>query len=319
MLARALQFLLLFALVACQSNEEFFLEVPAHIPQPDIPKDNPLTVEKIELGKTLFFDKILSQDYSVSCASCHIPQFAFADTARVSRGFSGGVGFRNSPSLINVVYQTTFFRDGGVKSLERAVHPPVLADFEMNMHVDTLEHRLRMNDAYIKLFKITFDTLPTYKGVVMALASYQRTLVDFDTPYDRFLAGDESALTDSQKRGLALFSSSRLNCTACHREPLLMDNTWHNIGLYEVYADHGRGRVTLDSADFGKFRTPMLRHVSTTAPYMHDGSLQSLSEVIDFYASGGKNHPNKSEHIKAFVLTEDEKADVLAFLEGLGR
>lgn len=311
--------LLLWLACSRQQKESFFIEVPEHIPQPTNPDNNPLTAKKVELGKMLFFDNRLSLDYSVSCASCHIPEFAFADTARVSRGFKGKVGFRNSPSLLNVVFQTSFFRDGGVKTLERVIHPPVLTEFEMNMHIDTLMTRLLEDHEWVKLFKNVWNRPPDYKGIVEALAAYQRTLIDFNTPYDKFLAGDSTALSPQQQRGLTLFRSKRLNCTTCHREPLLMDNSWHNIGLYQVYADHGRGRVSLDSADFGKFRTPMLRYVSKTAPYMHDGSILTLEDVLNFYASGGENHQNKSVEIKSFSLTPEEKKELLAFLEALGK
>ena len=269
------------------------------------------------MGRHLFYEKGLSIDSSVSCASCHIQRYAFSDTARVSRGFQGDTGFRNSSSLTNAAFQSAFFRDGGVKTLERAVHPPVLTPFEMNILPTDMLERLTQNNQYVKMFDEAFGTVPDYKGVVNALATFQRTLISFDTPYDRYLEGEIEALNESEVRGLELFRSARLNCVQCHTEPLFIDNQIHNIGLYNVYKDYGRGRVTLDSADYGKFRTPTLRNIAVSWPYMHDGSLKTLDEVVRFYESGGVNHPNKSPHMHPFKLTEAERLDLIAFLEVL--
>jgi cytochrome c peroxidase len=305
----------LLGLLACNSSEKDTVqnEEKAFF----VPADNPVTDQKVALGRHLFYEPGLSIDSSVSCASCHIQRFAFSDTARVSRGFQRDTGFRNSTSLTNAAYQTAFFRDGGVKSLERAVHPPVLTVFEMNMSPEPMVERLRQNQAYIDMFQEAFGTEPTYKGVVYALATFQREMISFNTPYDKYLAGNETALSPAAKRGLELFRSSKLNCVQCHVEPLFIDNDMHNIGIYEVYEDYGRGRVTLDSADYGKFRTPTLRNIAVTAPYMHDGSMKTLEEVIAFYESGGVDHPNKSKHMKAFELTNAQKQDLLSFLSAL--
>ncbi len=308
---------LLFVVVGCTQPAKYKLQFPAEVKPFEIPADNLLTEERIELGRRLFYEKGLSLDSSVSCASCHIQQFAFADTARVSVGFHGDTGFRNASSLTNIAFQTAFFRDGGVFTLERAVHPPVLGEFEMNLNLTEMLARLNNNQSYTAQFQEAFGGPISHKTIVDALASFQRTLNSFNTPFDAFVGGDENTMSESQKRGFELFKSDRLNCAACHPAPLFMDNKMHNVGLYEVYHEYGRGRVTLKKEDFGKFRTPTLRNIAVTFPYMHDGSLKTLEAVIDFYASGGKNHPNKSDKLKSFTLTAAEKTDLLAFLLAL--
>jgi len=315
---KALRLIVLLAFFgACQNEGEYQLDIPENVEPFLIPEDNKLSQAKVDLGRSLFYEKGLSLDSSVSCGSCHIQQFAFADTARVSRGFQGDTGFRNSSSLTNVAFQTAFFRDGGVFSLERAVHPPVLGEFEMNMNLMDMLDRLNANPSYPQAFKNAFNSEIDNKGIVQALASFQRTLLSFNSPYDKFMAGDSLALKGSQKRGLQLFRSDRLNCAKCHAEPLFIDNKMHNIGLYESYREYGRGRVTLKEEDFGKFRTPTLRNIEVSFPYMHDGSIKTLEEVLEFYKTGGFHHPNKSVEMRSIELTENEKADLIAFLHAL--
>jgi cytochrome c peroxidase len=307
---------LALSLYACQEAEKQTVS-SVIIPEFTIPDDNPVTAIKAELGRRLFYERGLSLDSSVACASCHIQRFAFSDTAKLSSGFKGSLGFRNSSTLANIVYNSSFFREGGVTTIERAVHPPVLTEFEMNMNTDSIVARLNANPAYRDMFLEAFGQAADYKTVVYALATFQRSLLSFNTPYDRFMAGDSSALTAEEKEGLALFSSKKLNCTTCHKEPFFMDNIFHNIGVYQVYTDYGRGRFTLDSADFGKMRTPSLRNVAVTWPYMHDGSMRTLEEVVAFYKTGGVNHANKSSEMKPFELTESEEKALLAFLNAL--
>ena len=315
---RALSLILLLVFFgACQDSSSFKLNIPDSVTPYIIPEDNPLTEAKIQLGRKLFYEKGLSLDSSVSCASCHLQRFAFADTARVSKGFQGDTGFRNSSTLTNVAFQTAFFRDGGVFSLERAVHPPVLGEFEMNMNLTEMLNRLNADDEYPRLFEKVLGSKIDNKGIVQALASFQRMFISFNSPYDNFIAGDSSALNAAQKRGLVLFRSERLNCAACHVEPLFIDNQMHNIGLYTEYNEYGRGRVTLKKEDFGKFRTPTLRNIAVTFPYMHDGNVKTLDEVIEFYKTGGFEHPNKSDKMRAFDLSEHEKDDLIAFLQAL--
>jgi cytochrome c peroxidase len=307
---------LILALWSCGEAEKPNA-TPTNFPEFSTPDDNPITQKKAELGRRLFYEFGLSVDSSVACASCHIQQFAFTDTAQVSSGFKGDIGFRNSSTLANIVYNASFFREGGVTSIERAVHPPVLTEFEMNMNPDSIVARLNANSTYQSLFLDAFGHAADYKSVVYTLATFQRTLLSFNSPYDRFMAGDSTALNAEQQAGLALFKSKKLNCSTCHKEPFFMDNDFHNIGVYEVYKDFGRGRFTLDSADYGKFRTPNLRNVAVTWPYMHDGSMRTLVEVIEFYKTGGKIHPNKSQEMKAFELSETEQKALLAFLHAL--
>lgn len=305
------------SLLSCQNQEEITLDFPDYVQPFEIPENNALTKSKVALGRRLFYEKGLSLDSSVSCASCHMQEFAFADTARVSRGFQNDTGFRNSSSLTNVAFQTAFFRDGGVFTLERAVHPPVLGEFEMNMNLTEMLLRLNANKSYKEEFQNAFNKAIDHQSIVQALASFQRTLNSFNSPYDSFLGGDSLALNRSEKRGLALFRSDKFACASCHKEPLFIDNDMHNIGVYEEYNEFGRGRVTLQKEDFGKFRTPTLRNIAVSFPYMHDGSFKSIEEVLDFYATGGKKHPNKSELMQQIEMTATEKADLLAFLKAL--
>lgn len=313
---RKLVALSLMILASCQNAEQAEREQTT-IPSFNIPEDNPITPQKAELGRHLFYERGLSIDSSVACASCHVQQFAFNDTAKVSKGFKSNPGFRNSATLANIVYNTSFFREGGVTTIERAVHPPVLTEFEMNMNPDSIVQRLNANETYRKLFLDAFGQEADYKSVVYALATFQRTLISFNAPYDRFMAGDSSALSPSARLGLKLFRSERLQCSSCHKEPFFMDNDFHNIGLYEDYTDYGRGRFTLNPADYGKMRTPNLRNVAVTWPYMHDGSLRTLPEVIALYSTGGASHSNKSDKIRSFTLSAEEKTALLDFLQAL--
>lgn len=308
--------LVFFGFLSCSSPTPD-ASINTSVPPVVTPHDNFTTPQKVLLGRHLFYDPVLSIDSSISCASCHLQEYAFADTTGVSIGFNHQKGFRNTTTLTNVGYATQFFKEGGVKTLERAVHPPILTDVEMNSNAAIIEKRLNKNPQYQSLFQDAFSTRPSYKGAVYALAAFQRTLFSFNTPYDAYMRGDSTALSEAEKRGLTLFKSARLNCVSCHVEPFFWDDNFHNIGLYQVYKDYGRGRFTLDSADYGKMKTPTLRNIAVTWPYMHDGSIQTLEEVINFYQTGGKNHPNKSTEIVSFTLTAQERLDLISFLKAL--
>lgn len=322
------QILLLFACVlsACRKDpavvEEavdhpFDLELPAGFPALPVPPENPLTAASVELGKLLFFDPRLSRDGSIACASCHHPARAFSDTVALSTGVDGALGMRNSPSLANVGYHPRLFRDGGIPTLERQVLAPISDPVEMAHSIELAASAVAVEAEYQRLSQLAYERPIDAYVVTRALASYERTLVSGWSPYDRYLRGDTSALSESEVHGLELFNSETLGCTACHSGFDLSDHSFQNIGQYLDYADPGRERITQDPSDEGKFKVPTLRNVALTAPYMHDGAMTSLDEVIDHFASGGLPHPNRSSILTNFVLTAEEKASLIAFLNAL--
>ncbi|MGB1104086.1 MAG: cytochrome-c peroxidase [Crocinitomicaceae bacterium] len=296
----------------------FSVDLPAHFPSIEIPVDNPITAEKVALGERLFFDPILSFDTSVSCASCHFPDRAFSDTIALSLGVNNRIGDRNAPSLINVAYATSLFRDGGAPSLEMQIITPIEDENEMHLDIDDAVVRLQNDPSYVKDFVEVFDTLPTLFGLTRAIAAFERTLIGGSSKYDSFLQSKDSAVFNSQEKlGLQLFMSDDLKCAKCHEGFYLSDNSYRNNGLYKNAIDLGRANLTLDSADIGKFRVPSLRNITLTAPYMHDGSLGTLEEVINHYAVGGKNASNQDSLIKGFDLSDEEHEALVLFLTTL--
>lgn len=296
----------------------FSVDLPAHFPSIEIPANNRITAEKVALGKRLFFDPILSFDTSVSCASCHFPDRAFSDTIALSLGVNNRIGDRNAPSLINVAYATSLFRDGGAPSLEMQIITPIEDENEMHLDIDDAVVRLQNDPSYVKDFVEVFDTLPTLFGLTGAIAAFERTLIGGSSKYDSFLQSKDSAVFNSQEKlGLQLFMSDDLKCAKCHKGFYLSDNSYRNNGLYKNAIDLGRANLTLDSADIGKFRVPSLRNITLTAPYMHDGSLGTLEEVINHYAAGGKNASNQDPLIKGFDLSDQEHEALVLFLTTL--
>lgn len=300
------------------ADDEYVLPIPKGFPYPDIPVDNKLTLNKIELGKLLFFDPILSRDSSISCASCHSQNYFFADSLRVSKGVDGRKGTRNSPSLINVAYQPSMFWDGGNPTLEQQVLGPIDSHVEFDFDIHKIVNRLLKHTLYPDLFTRAFGQEPSIFTLTRAIAAFERTLIGGKSRYDKYLQQvDTNALSISEKNGLRLFFSEEAECFHCHQGFLFTDFSFRNNGLYETYADSGRARITQIPSDVGKFKVPSLRNVARTAPYMHDGSLSTLEEVLDHYISGGKNHNNKSPIIQPLSLTTQEKSDIINFLKSL--
>jgi len=284
---------------------------------PGVPADNELTVYRVELGKLLFFDPNLSSDRSVSCASCHVPDLSFSDGRVKAVGVEGRTALRNTPSLTNVAYHSTFMRDGGVPILEAQVLAPLSDDHEMNIHLDSAVHRLALNPDYRRLAMLAYNREFDASVLVRAIASYERTLISSNSAYDHYtFLSTTNALTESQKRGMSLFMGDA-QCAACHAGTHFTDGSFASNGLYLSYEDVGRQRITGKMADNGKFKVPSLRNVSRTAPYMHNGSLATLEEVIDHYNSGGKEHRNKSDLIRPLHLSQKDKDDIIAFLHAL--
>lgn len=302
-----------------EGNALFALQLPPGAAMPNVPAENPLTEVSVRLGKALFFDARLSRDGSLSCASCHHPDRAFSDTVALSLGVEQRPGFRNSPSLGNVAYHNAFFRDGGVPSLEQQVLAPIHDEKEMDHDITLVASTLGELEPYKSLSMQAYRRRLDPYVITRAIANYERTLVSGWSRFDRYVhQSDATALTEQELRGWQLFSSAELNCAACHSGFDLSDHDFHNVGQYLDYgADPGRERITLQSGDVGKFKTPSLRNIARTAPYMHDGAIATVDGVIDHFASGGQAHPNRSPEMRNFVLTPDQKADLLAFLNAL--
>lgn len=296
----------------------YLWDLPEHFPLPEEPADNPTTLERVELGRALFYEPLLSLDSTISCANCHQLPFAFSDPDQVSAGVHGRKGFRNSPTLTNVAYNERYFFDGGIPSLELQVLAPLDNEDEMQLNIHQAALRLREDSQYVALFQKAYGRQPDSYGITRALAAFERTLISADSPYDRWLSGDREALSTSAKRGRDLFYSTRLNCHQCHAGFNFTHNGFEHNGLLSDYThDPGRRRVTMSEADIGKFKVPTLRNISVSAPYMHDGSLRTLEAVIAHYASGGHPHPNKSPLVTGFTLSSEEQSALLAFLHSL--
>lgn len=285
-----------------------------------VPTDNPLSAAKVALGHALFFDKQLSRDRKVACASCHRPERAFADGRRVPVGIGGRRGRRNVPSLLNRVYASALFWDGRAASLEEQALAPLVSALELDNSYHEIVRRLEADRAYRDFWREAFGTdRIAIDEVAQALASFERTLLSGNSAFDRYESLHlKRALSEPARRGLALFRG-KAGCQVCHDGPLLSDGRFHNTGVSwgRQPMDLGRYEVTGLEPDRGAFRTPSLRDVARTAPYMHDGSLQTLGEVIDVYDRGGRPNPYLDGLLKPLGLTRGEKKDLVAFLKSL--
>jgi cytochrome c peroxidase len=302
------------------SGVGFNLNIPQGFPDPEIPADNLLSKERVELGKRLFFDPILSRDSSVSCATCHQPEKAFTDGLPLSKGIRDQIGIRNAPTLTNIVYHDKgLLLDAGVPTLEMQVLVPVQEHSEFDFDLKLIAERMKRIPKYVKLSRKAYDREPDPFVITRAIAAFERTLISGNSRYDQFkYQGKQKALTASEKKGLQLFSE-KLHCTQCHSGFNFTDLSLQNNGLYvEPYPlDSGRMRQTKKEEDRDLFKTPTLRNIALTAPYMHDGSLASLEEVINHYSSGGQIHSHKNAIIKPFRLSAEEKKDLVNFLKSL--
>ena len=300
-----------------ENDLPFPIDIPAGFPSMDVPDDNPLTQGRVALGKELFFDPILSKDQSISCGSCHQPEFSFTDQEALSFGVEKKLGERNAPQLANVAFKPFFFKDGGVPTLELQILGPFDNHLEFDLNIVEAIDRLMKSDYYTQRFHEVFRENPSVFGLTRAIAAYERTLISGNSRFDRYFYQNENVLTDSELRGYELFKSDELKCNSCHNGVFFTNFEFENIGLEIHYTDSGRARITLNPADAGKFEVPTLRNIAVTQPYMFDGRFETLNEVIDFFASGGLAHRNKSELIQPFSISAQEKADLIAFLETL--
>ncbi len=309
---------------------------PLEIPQlfqekilaPVIPVDNPQTVEGIVLGKKLFFDPILSANQTQACAGCHAPENAFTDTDRFSDGINGVLGIRNSMPLFNLAwnYDEKFFWDGKSFSLEQQAFLPVVDINEMGDTWQNVEQKLQNHSEYPELFNQAFGSSQIDSTLVTkAIAQFERTLISANSKFDKFLLG-ETSLTPEEQNGFNVFmDENRGDCFHCHgseNNPLWTDNLFHNNGLDSEFSDLGLGAITGDPADNGKFKSPSLRNLAFTAPYMHDGRFATLEDIINHYSEGLQNSPTIDPLMKKVAqggvqLTEKDKADLKAFLLSL--
>jgi len=304
-------------------------ELPGQAPQgfdhwPEAPTDNPLTREKALLGRRLFFDPILSRDESISCASCHLPEHGLASPDPVAVGIGGMKGRRNSPSLYNVAWGKSFFWDGRAKSLEEQALAPIVSPQELGNDLPTVMGRLQRHAEYPQLFKEAFseeESPVSEVNLAKALASFQRTLVRAASEVDRFHAAEYDALSPEARQGLWIFES-RGFCWQCHSGPNFSDEAFHNtgVGFGKEGRDLGRFEVTADPLHRHQFKTPSLRGVAQTAPYMHDGSVKSLEEVVEFYSLGGSpKDPGLDPQLRPLHLTPTEKANLVEYLKALSK
>lgn len=295
-----------------------FDEIPAGLgPQP-VPADSPLTAARVALGRRLFFDPILSADNTVACASCHHPEHGFASAEPKPRGIRGQPTTRRAPPLLNRAYGSAFFWDGRASSLEEQALKPIEDPAEMGSTVAAAVERLGANTDYKALFAAAFDDGVTAGNLAKAIASFERVLLRGGTAIDRFRHGEHAALTAEERHGLWLYESKG-RCWKCHSGKNFTDEGFHNTGVSwgKHPADLGRFAVTKADADRGKFKTPSLRGAALCAPYMHDGSLKTLEDVVNFYNQGGAPNPYRDPAITPLGLSPDEVRALVAFLKAL--
>jgi cytochrome c peroxidase len=295
------------------------IKVPLGLQPIPWPKDNPYSPAKWELGRALYYDTRLSADNTVSCASCHSPKMAFTDRAPNSAGIRGQRGDRSAPTVINRAYTLAQFWDGRAKSLEDQAVGPMANPIEMgNTHPGIVE-KLKSIPGYRAMFKAAFDKDDfDIDDAGKAIATFERTVLSGNSPYDKYKAGNKKALTAAQVRGMDVFVN-KAKCDQCHEGVNFTLNAYHNLGVGadKPNPDTGRYKVTARDADWGAFKTPTLRDIANTAPYMHDGSLKTLEEVVEYYDKGGTPNKNLDEKIVPLKLTAQDKADLVEFMKSL--
>lgn len=301
--------------------EEEIRDLPAFLgplPKVPVPKDNPMTSEKIELGRMLYYDPRLSGNGTVSCASCHNPGLGFGDGLAKGIGINGTLLGRSSPTVLNSAYYKVQFWDGRAPTLEEQAKGPLLNPNEMKGDMTVMIEGINKIPAYRDHFRRVFGTEPSFDNVAKAIAAFERICVDLDSPFDRYARGDDKAISAQAIRGLEVFTT-QARCASCHSGANFSDSKFHNIGV-NTEADEGRFAISKDPADRGAFRTPTLRNITLTAPYMHDGSQKTLREVIDHYVDAPRKTKNKgklSPLMPVIELSDAEKEDLEAFLKTL--
>jgi cytochrome c peroxidase len=310
-------------LAACQKKDDEMridraqLKIPVGFPQLPESLANELTDSRIALGKKLFYDARLSRDNSISCGSCHKLENAFAEPLSLSKGIDGRTGFRNAQALFNLAWKDHFFRDGGVSLLKLTSMNPIQNPDEMGSSIQAIVGKLQDDEAYKAEFKKAYDDTLSGNSILHALMCFQLTLISGNSRYDQWKNGNTTALSENEKKGMDLFFSSKTGCSNCHGGFNFTSPGFTCNGLFETYADSGRQRITMDPADRGKFSVPSLRNIDLTAPYMHDGSIATLDDVLNRYIKGGTAFYNKDERIRPLKLSNAERDALLAFLRSL--
>ncbi len=295
------------------------LKAPRGLGAVPIPKDNQHTAEKVELGKQLYFDKRLSVDNTVSCASCHDPKLGWSNGDKTAVGVGGQRGGRSAPTVLNTAYQQFQFWDGRAPSLEAQALGPIANPIEMNLPIEKAVEKIAAIKGYQEQFQKVFGQPVSADGIAKAIAAFERTVLSGDAPYDHFKAGDENALSAQAKEGMQLFFG-KAKCSSCHSGPNFTDNGFHNLGVsfHAEQSDPGRSVISKLEGDKGSFKTPSLRDIARSAPYMHDGSLATLEDVIAYYNQGGTANDFLDEEIFPLKLTAEQQAALVVFLkEGL--
>ncbi len=316
----ALIVLLVFACRESTVSTDKFVryKIPAGFDSPVIPKDNEPTAARLELGRRLFYDKRLSKNDNLSCGSCHVLSSAFTDGQTVSPGTNGSMGRRNSPTLANLAWYPYFMMEGGVPTLEVQSLAPIHDTIEMGINVLELADKLKSDKTISRLSREAYGRELDAYVIIRAIACFERSFISGDSRYDRYLLDSRQfPLSEAEERGRKLFFSDKTACAVCHSGYLFTDFGFYNIGLYEHYKDPGKERESYLPADSGKFKTPTLRNIELTAPYMHDGSMESLEEVMNHYNEGGKVHFAKDKRIHPLNLTDEQVKDIVAFMKTL--
>lgn len=315
--------------------QPYEFDLPAWLTsEPIIPEDNPMTIAGVELGRHLFYDPILSADSTMSCSSCHVQSLGFTDGLAVSEGINGEAGTRSSMAIVNLAFNNKgFFWDGRVQTLEEQAVLPIIDDIELDDTWENVELKLRRHEKYPAMFREAFGIETkgeiTQDLATKAIAQFERSIVSFDSKFDRVSQLNEGWLSDEEELGRQLFTvepSQQVNdhpgCSHCHFNPLFTDNDYRNNGLDDVenledFEDTGLGGVNNNVIDYGKFRVPTLRNIALTGPYMHDGRFETLEEVIESYKQGGHGVINEDPNILPFTLSEEDKSNLLEFLHTL--
>ena len=282
------------------------------------PADNPYSVEKVALGKLLYFDKRLSADDTVSCATCHDPKYAFTDGAPVSTGIRGQKGGRSAPTVLNRAWSLNQFWDGRASTLEAQAVGPIANPIEMGSTHTAVVAKIGAIEGYKPLFKASFgDDKVDIDCIAKAIATFERTVVSGNSPYDQWKSGKATAMSPSAIRGFGVFKKAE--CDACHEGGNFTSNMYSNIGVgvNATNPDLGRFGISKDPVDWGAFKTPTLRDIEHTAPYMHDGSVKTLEDVVEYYDKGGTPNKNLDRKVKPRNLTKTEKVDLVAFMKAL--
>lgn len=298
---------------------ELAIDIPSGLNTLKVPEENPMTAEKVELGKQLYFDPRLSRDNTISCASCHDPAKGWSNGEAFATGVRGQKGGRSAPTIVNAAFQHFQFWDGRAEELEGQALGPIQNPIEMDMTLPEVIAKLNKISGYTRQFREVFNSDVTAENIAKAISAFERTVLSGDAPYDRFKKGDKKALSAAAARGYDVFFN-KAHCSACHSGSNFTDGSFHNlgVGIDAKEPDVGRQTVSKLLGDRGAFKTPTLREIARSAPYMHDGRFKTIEDVLDYYDKGCTPNDQLDEEIYPLKLSAQQKSDLTAFLkEGL--